>query len=85
MAYDLAANHPEQAIEFKIVNSLLRRKEKLCVPSGLPRESILREHHNSPTAGHPRIKKTYKKIKEDYYWSGMKKDIENYITKCDAC
>ena len=53
LAYDLATNHPDQALEFKVVNGLLRRKGKLCVPTGLPRESILREHHDSPTAGHP--------------------------------
>jgi hypothetical protein len=57
----------------------------LCVPARLLRESILREHHDAPIAGHPGIKKTYKKIKEDYYWSGMKKEMKTYITKCDAC
>jgi hypothetical protein len=85
LAYDLAKSHPEQAKDFQIINGMLRRKGKLCVPAGLPRESILREHHDAPMAGHPGIKKTYKKIKEDYYWSGMKKDVETYITKCDSC
>jgi hypothetical protein len=85
LAYDLAKSHPEQIKDFQIVNGILRQKGKICVSVGLLRESILREHHDAPMAGHPGIKKTYKKIKEDYYWSSMKKDVETYITKYDVC
>jgi hypothetical protein len=51
LAYDLAKSHPEQVKDFQIINGLLRLKCKLCVLSGLPRESILREHHDAPIPG----------------------------------
>jgi hypothetical protein len=85
MAYQLARDYPEGAKEFEIVNQLLRRKGKLCVPEGLPRESLLREYHDAPLAGHPGIKKTYQAIKEEYWWPKMKSDIEEHIKRCDAC
>ena len=43
------------------------KKRKLCVTEGMPREMVLREMHDSPTAGHPGIQKTYKAIKQ-LYW-----------------
>jgi len=48
-------------------------------------ESILFMCHDHPTGGHFGVDATYNKIKERFYWAGMKTDIKNYIKKCDAC
>lgn len=47
--------------------------------------TILKENHDSKLAGHSGFMRTYKRIKESYKWSGMKKDIKGYIRKCPSC
>jgi len=46
---------------------------------------VLQEAHSVPTAGHSEFLKTYHKAKQSFYWKGMKKDIQNFITKCEVC
>ena len=48
-------------------------------------EAILYMTHDHPTGAHFGLVATYNKIKEKYYWKGMKQDIENYIKTCDKC
>jgi len=42
-------------------------------------DSVIWMMHNHPTGGHFGIENTYGKIKERFYWKGMKRDIEQYI------
>src|SRR6185295_10708931 len=48
-------------------------------------EAILYMTHDHPTGGHFGVTSTYNKIKEKYYWKGMKNDIEEYIRTCKRC
>ena len=48
-------------------------------------DSVLQIMHNHPTGGHFGVENTYRKIKERFYWKGMKNDIEQYIKYCDSC
>lgn len=41
--------------------------------------------HDSPSAGHPGIVGTYKRIKKNFYWHGIKKDIIKWVKECDTC
>jgi hypothetical protein len=43
---------------------------------------ILREMHNVPYVGHPGYRKTIAAVKSQYYWSGIKKEVVDFITKC---
>ena len=48
--------------------------------------SILNAYHDNPTTGgHFGRDKTHNKIRERYYWKGMKKQINNYIKSCKKC
>ena len=85
LPYALVQQHPDKALEFSILNGLLRRKGKLCVPQGIARAAILQEHHNSPSAGHPGMSKTLKAIKENYWWPSMCTEIEEYVRQCHTC
>ena len=53
---------------------------KLMVPRE-NREQILNEVHNEPTAGHPGIEKSYKRVAQIYYWPGMYKTIAEHVRK----
>jgi hypothetical protein len=42
------------------------------------------EYHDSPVGGHRGMNKTFREIRK-YEWSNMKRDIENYVKKCQSC
>ena len=49
------------------------------------RKLILQEAHDSPYSIHPRNTKMYLDLKERFWWTGMKKDIAEYVAICDVC
>lgn len=49
------------------------------------RQLILNDFHLLPTGGHAGINRTYNNIRKNYFWTGMRKDIEKFISKCDDC
>jgi hypothetical protein len=60
-------------------------KNRLCVPKGEAREVLLKESHNSAYSIHPGTTKMYLDLKTRYWWRGMKKEIAQYVTRCDIC
>ena len=49
------------------------------------RKLILQEAHDSPYSIHPGNTKMYLDLKESFWWTGMKKDIAEYVAVCDVC
>ncbi|KAJ0173294.1 hypothetical protein K1T71_011470 [Dendrolimus kikuchii] len=58
---------------------------KLVYPTPNQIPAILKDNHDSPIGGHIGSNRMYSKLKDTYYWSGMKKDIENYVRNCPLC
>ena len=50
-----------------------------------PREEILREFHCSRFAVHPSGSKMYHDLRRQYYWSGMKRHVGDFVRRCLAC
>ena len=48
-------------------------------------EGIMYIAHDHELSGHFGIDTTYDRIKNKYYWKGMRKDIETYVKSCDSC
>ena len=46
---------------------------------------ILKEYHDNPLAGHQGYYKTYKHIREKYFWKGLKKYVRKYVQECMTC
>ena len=57
---------------------------QILLPSSL-RKTVLNELHNVPTAGHLGVKKTLMKVRSRYFWYGLRRDVEYWISKCDIC
>lgn len=55
------------------------------VPLPSDRENLIKTNHGLPGEPHLGIFKTYKKLSLLYYWSGMFKDIAQFISKCESC
>ena len=49
------------------------------------KQSMLDEFHRSPYATHQGYQNLFSAIKKYYYWSGMRKDIAEYLANCLEC
>ena len=59
---------------------------KLCVPATEElKRKILEEAHSSAYAMHPGSTKMYRTLKAYYWWSGMKREVAEYVSKCFIC
>jgi hypothetical protein len=61
-------------------------KGRICVPNvnGL-KNKILQEAHESTYSIHPGGNKMYHDLKATYWWYGMKRDVDEYVTLCNTC
>ena len=49
------------------------------------RKLILQEAHDSPYSIHLGKTKMYQDLMDSFWWTGMKKDIAEYVAVCDVC
>ena len=49
------------------------------------REEILREFHCSRFSVHPGGTKMYQDLRRQYYWSGMKRHVGDFVRRCLTC
>ena len=77
----------DKEIEFTVnENGVLYYKDRVCVPDGNDlRKTILEEAHNGSFAIHPGNTKMYQDLKMSFWWSGMKRDVSEFVTKCLVC
>ena len=61
-------------------------KDRVCVPNDSElKKVILEEAHNVSFSMHPGSTKMYQDLKVSYWWSGMKRDVSEFVTKCLVC
>ena len=64
----------------------LRYRRRVVVPQLTDlREEILREFHYSRFAVHPGGTKMYQYLRRQYYWSGMKRHVRDFVRRCLTC
>ena len=62
------------------------RGHQMVVPSEMDlRRRIMDYYHNTPTAGHPGRDETIQATKQQYWWPGMNRWIEDYVRGCAPC
>jgi len=49
------------------------------------REAMVSQAHDSATAGHVGVDKTLARLKQSYFWPGMKSYVEKYVGSCGKC
>ena len=58
---------------------------RLCVPDVIElKKEIMEEAHSSAYAMHPWSTKMYMTLKDHYWWRGMKREIEEFVSKCST-
>jgi hypothetical protein len=46
---------------------------------------VLKEMHDVSYAGYLSYQKTITVVRRNFFWSGMKKDVADYIARCMEC
>ena len=61
-------------------------KDRVCVPNDCElKKAILDEAHSGSFPIHPGSTKMYQDFKMSFWWSGMKRDVSEFVTKCLVC
>ena len=67
-------------------DGVLYYKDRVCVPDDNDlRKSILEEAYSGSFAIHPGSIKMYQDLKMSLWWSGMKRDVLEFVTRCLVC
>ncbi|KAL5828810.1 hypothetical protein ACOSQ3_018278 [Xanthoceras sorbifolium] len=74
-------------IEFAIRDDgTLCFKNRICIPDDEElRRAILTEAHSSAYSMHPGSTKMYRDLRTQYWWSGMKRDVVDFVNRCMTC
>ena len=67
-------------------NEVLHYKDRVCVPDDNDlRKAILEEAHSGSFAIQPSSTKMYQDLKMSFWWSRMKRDVSEFVTKYLVC
>ena len=55
------------------------------IPKKEIRKRIIEENDDSTLGGHKEEIKTYERVRENYNWKGMKKEIQDNVRTCENC
>ena len=58
---------------------------EIIFPSLSKRPLIIQEYHESIAGGHQGVTKLFKRIRENFYWTQMGKDISTFVRSCSNC
>ena len=64
------------------INNKRNEKDLIAVPYHMRAMMVEQEHL---VAGHMGINKTYKNLREDYWWLAMGLDVKDYLESCPTC
>ncbi|GFS58059.1 retrovirus-related Pol polyprotein from transposon 412 [Trichonephila clavipes] len=73
-----------QGVLYRYAPDSESEEAQLVVPSH-ERTLILKNHHDAPMAGHYGTEGTHTRIAKNYYWTGMRKYITDYVKNCPDC
>ncbi|GFY18127.1 retrovirus-related Pol polyprotein from transposon 412 [Trichonephila clavipes] len=73
-----------QGVLFRYAPDSESEEAQLVIPSH-ERTLILKNHHDAPMASHYGAKGTYTRIVKNYYLTGIRKYITDYVKNCPDC
>src|SRR5262249_44456711 len=67
-------------------DGVVRFGSRLCVSNDVQlRNDLLSEAHRSRYTIHPGTTKMYRNLKKFFWWTGMKRDIAEFVSRCLVC
>ncbi|GBC29374.2 DDE-type integrase/transposase/recombinase [Rhizophagus irregularis DAOM 181602=DAOM 197198] len=86
--YNKIARNINNEREYEIIGGLIYKikdGKRLRVIRKYEFEGLMYIAHDHELSGHFGIDATYNRIKDGYYWKGMRKDVEAYVKSCNNC
>ena len=82
---ELAIHSPNEK-GYALEKGLITYKGRLWIGSNLALQTkLIASLHDSAIGGHSGIQATYQRLKQLYYWPGLKTAVENYVHQCVIC
>lgn len=80
----LAINNTQD--DFSLVQGIIKYKNRVWLDhSHLLQSQIIHALHSSLVGGHSGILTTYMRIKKLFFWTHLKKRIQEFVTNCTVC
>jgi len=74
------------SLKYHFRGGILYYKQRVYISQSSPiKTAILNNIHDSPSSGHTGFERTLKRARRDFFWVGMKSDIQTYIKQCEVC
>ena len=68
------------------VQGVLRFRGRICIPNDVDlKRMILEESHRSSLSIHPGATKMYQDLRKLFWWSGMKREVAQFVYACLTC
>eukprot|EP01018_Ginkgo_biloba_P024719 Gb_03960 [translate_table: standard] len=81
-----AVENGEYVSNMSVEDGILWYNNRIVVPEIVElKYKILFELHDIPMAGHLGFLKTYQRVKQSFYWDGLKKDTKQFVVECEVC
>ncbi|XP_042950090.1 uncharacterized protein LOC122282205 [Carya illinoinensis] len=72
--------------KYSVREGLLLYKNRLYIPDQMEfKNKLLELTHSSPWGGHSGYDKSAHRMRRDFYWPGMKRDLKQFTRACDLC
>jgi hypothetical protein len=83
----MVATDPAVDSDFKVDDQgVLRFRGRICIPDNDEmKKMILEEGHRSSLSIHPGAAKMYQDLKKMFWWSGLKRDVAQFVYACLTC
>ena len=76
---------PVNQLLYSITVGMDQTQDRLCVPKGEIRTTLILKFHNPPSEGHFGAYRTYYALANGYYWPKMFKDVNKFVKTCMIC
>lgn len=81
----LAVQSPDQE-GYSLSQGLIRHNGKVWVASNFALQTkIIAAMHSSPIGGHLGVNATYYRVKNNFCWKGLKKNVHSFVRQCQVC
>lgn len=71
---------------FSLDQGLIKYQNKIWVAQNSALQTkLITAFHSSAIGGHSGVKPTYHRLKQMFYWKGLKRDVESFVQQCQVC
>ena len=82
----MVASNQTADSDFKVDDQgVLRFRRRICIPDDELKKLILEESHRVSLSIHPGATKMYHDLKKLFWWSGLKRDVAQFVYGCLTC